>query len=97
MCVFASQARQIHVSTDDSEVKATLRQFGEPICKQYVCALSECPFYCYSDAGVVCSRHAIHKFEICKGEHKFEVSKGKHDFKICKGKHKREICRGKRI
>lgn len=26
------RARQIHVSTDDSEVKATLRQLGEPIC-----------------------------------------------------------------
>jgi hypothetical protein len=26
------QARQIHVSTDDNEVKSNLRQLGEPIC-----------------------------------------------------------------
>ena len=31
-CVFP-QARQIPVTTDDSEVKAQLREFGEPICK----------------------------------------------------------------
>ena len=28
-----SQARHIQVSTDDSEVKANLRQLGEPICE----------------------------------------------------------------
>ena len=27
------KARQIHVSTDDVEVKANLRQLGEPICE----------------------------------------------------------------
>ena len=33
--LFYLQARQITVSTDDSEVKAQLRKYGEPICKQY--------------------------------------------------------------
>jgi hypothetical protein len=31
-CCFSMQARQIHVSTDDNEVKINLRQLGEPIC-----------------------------------------------------------------
>ena len=29
-----NKARQIHVSTDDVEVKSNLSQLGEPICKK---------------------------------------------------------------
>lgn len=32
---FLNQARQIHVSTDDVEVKIQLRQLQEPICMFY--------------------------------------------------------------
>ena len=32
-CVWSMQARSIVVPTDDAQVKARLREFGEPICE----------------------------------------------------------------
>lgn len=39
---FILQARQIQVSTDDLEVKAHLRQLGEPICKDLLPLILSC-------------------------------------------------------